>query len=59
MYNDNEEKYILTDYLGTPYEIEEKYGCCLIPTTYTLGRSEEYVELLSELSSRRAIYGGE
>lgn len=59
MYNDNQDKFKLTDYNGVEFEVTDKYGCCLLPTTYTLGKSEEYIELLSELSSKRAIYGGE
>lgn len=59
MYNDNQNKFILTDYKGNKYEVTDKYGCCLLPTTYTLGKSFEYIELLSDLSSKRAIYGGE
>ena len=59
MYNDNQEKFKLTDYNGIECEVTDKYGCCLLPTSYTLGKSDDYIELLSELSSNRSIYGGE
>lgn len=58
-YNDDEREFELEDYTGIKTKVDEKYGCCLLPTTYTLGKSLEYVELLSELSSARAIYGGD
>ena len=56
MYNDDQDKYILTDYRGIKQEVTDKYGCCLLPTSYTLGKSDEYADLLSELSSARAIW---
>lgn len=56
MYNDNQESFILTDYLGNKLEVTDKYGCCLVPTTYVLGKSEEYANLLSDESSKRAIF---
>lgn len=46
----------VTDYKGNKQKINEKYGCILIPTTYELGKSEEYAELLSDYSSARAKY---
>lgn len=50
------EKFKLRDYQGHIEEIDAKYGCCLVPTTYVLGKSEEYAYLISEESSKRAIY---
>ena len=38
------------------YKVNEKYGCILIPTTYELGKSEEYANLISDESSKRAIF---
>lgn len=56
MYNDNQESFMLKDYLGNKLEVTDKYGCCLVPTTYVLGKSEEYANLLSDESSKRAIF---
>lgn len=55
-YNDNQEKFTLTDYQNEKLEIKDKYGCCLIPTTYKLGIAEEYFELITNESSRHSIY---
>jgi hypothetical protein len=56
MYNDFQDKTLLTDYQGNELEVADKYGCCLLPTTYELGKSEEYAELLSDESSARSYY---
>lgn len=46
----------LEDYQGNICNISDKYGCSLIPTTYELGKSEEYSYLISDESSKRAIF---
>ena len=46
----------LEDYQGNICNISDKYGCSLIPTTYELGKSEEYAYLISDESSKRAIF---
>ena len=46
----------ITDYLGNTYIVDDPSGCCVVPTTYVLSKSHEYMNLLSENSSRRAIY---
>ena len=56
MYNDFMQKTILSDYLGNKLLVDDIYGCCLLPTTYELGKSEEYANLLSELSSARNYF---
>lgn len=56
MYNDEMKNFNLKDYEGNKIEVKEKYGCALIPTTYVLGKSEEYASLLSDESSKRAIF---
>ncbi len=56
VYNDEMENFVLTDYKGKSYKVTDKYGCVLIPTTYELGKSEEYANLLSDESSKRAIF---
>lgn len=56
VYNDEMTEFELTDYKNKKYTVKEKYGCVLIPTTYELGKSEEYANLISDESSKRAIF---
>jgi hypothetical protein len=56
IYNDEMEEFEVEDYKGKKQLIKEKYACILIPTTYVLGKAEEYVELLSDESSKRAVF---
>ena len=55
MYNDFQDDVELTDYLGNTELIEQGSGACLLPTTYVLGKSEEYADLI-DWSSNRSIY---
>ena len=55
-YNDNQFEIELTDYLGNIYKVKDKSGICMLPTTYVLGKSEEYADLISDNSSNRSIY---
>ena len=55
-YNDNQVPIELTDYLGYKYTVEDKTGCCILPDSYTLGKSLEYADLISDNSSKRSIY---
>ena len=55
-YVDNQENHLMTDYQGNTVIIKDRSGCSLMPNSYTLGRALDYVELLSDLSSARAIY---
>ena len=55
-YNDLQEPIMMKDYLDNDYYIEDKSGVCILPTTYVLGKSEDYVELLTDASSSRARY---
>ena len=56
MYNYNQYKFELTDYEGNKEIITEKYGITLVPTTYVLGKSQEYFDLITDESSTRARY---
>lgn len=56
MYNDDMKPFKLKDYQGNVLEVKEKYGSSLIPTTYVLGKSEEYANLINDDSSKRAIF---
>lgn len=55
-YNDNQVEVEITDYLGNKYKVSDKSGCCILPDSYTLGKSIEYADLISDNSSKRAIY---
>ena len=46
----------MTDKDNNTYIVDDKSGCCVVPTTYVLSKSYDYMNLLSENSSRRAIY---
>lgn len=56
IYNDEMEEFYLTDYKGNTQKVSDKYACVLIPTTYELGKSEDYEFLIQEQSSNRAKY---
>lgn len=55
-YVDNQDPFILRDYLGEKLEVTDKSGCCLLPNSYTLGKALDYCYLLSDDSARRSIY---
>ena len=55
-YVDNQRPFMLKDYLGIEYEVKDKTGICMCPTSYTLGRALDYAHLISDESARRAIY---
>lgn len=46
----------MKDYQGNENQVIDKSGCCMIPTSYILGKALEYAELVSDNSSARAIY---
>ena len=56
MYNDDQKPIELIDYNGLKYKVEDKTGACLLPTTYVLGKSYDYANLLTENSSQRAKF---
>lgn len=56
VYNDEMQPFELTDYKGKKLKVTDKFACSLIPTTYELGKSEEYASLISDESSKRAIF---
>ena len=55
MYCEEQKEVILEDYLGKSNKVSDRTGCCILPTTYVLGKSDDYMHLLSEDSSKRAI----
>ena len=56
IYVDNQEDFLLEDYKGDKCLVTDRSGCCLLPTTYVLGKAEEYSILLTDSSSKRAVY---
>lgn len=56
MYVDNQSPFVLSDYKGKESIVKDKSGCCLIPTTYVLGKALDYANLINDNSSHRAIY---
>ena len=55
-YVDNQKEFELVDYNGVKYRVKDKSGCCLLPNSYTLGKSLDYCHLISDESSKRSIY---
>lgn len=56
IYCENQKEFCLTDYQGKCYNVNDESGCCIVPTTYVLGKALEYANLISENSSKRARY---
>lgn len=55
-YNDDQMPVTITDYLGNDYYVTDKSGICMIPTTYKLGKSLDYAELITDESTERAKF---
>lgn len=55
-YVDRQEECLLTDYLGNEKLITDFSGCCLLPNSYTLGKSSDYQHLISDDVAKRSIY---
>lgn len=56
IYTEGQEPIEIEDYQHHKTISYDKSGCCILPTTYILGKSQEYEALLSDNSSQRAIY---
>lgn len=56
IYNDEQIEFKLKDYKGNVEDVSQKFGAVLVPTTYELGKAEEYMNLISENSSKRSVY---
>lgn len=55
-YCENQDPIDVIDYQGNSYHVTDKSGCCILPNTYTLGKSLDYADLISDKSSKRARY---
>ena len=58
VYNDYQLQHKVIDYQGNKCIVNDNSGCCILPTTYILGKSHEYANLISDDSSKRSIYKG-
>ena len=56
VYIDMQDNHEVIDYQGNTYLVQDKTGCCFTPASYELGKSLDYADLISDLSSKRAIY---
>ena len=56
VYNDDMISIELEDYQGNIELLKNKYGCVIVPTTYVLGKSQDYANLISDNSESRAIF---
>lgn len=56
IYVEDQEEFELVDYLGNKKIVKDKSGCCIVPTTYVLGKALDYATLLTSNSSKRSIY---
>lgn len=51
-YNDNQIPVVITDYKGNKYEVSDRSGICMLPTTYRLGKAEDYADLINDSTER-------
>lgn len=56
MYTEHQDEMELEDYQGNVVIENNISGCCILPTTYVLGKALDYMHLLSDDSSARSIY---
>ena len=55
-YNDEQVPALMVDYQGNELLVTDKSGICLLPNTYTLGKSYDYATLISDFSSKRSVF---
>jgi hypothetical protein len=55
-YVENQEPIEVIDYKGNKNIQLDVSGCCLVPTTYELGKALDYAELVTENTSQRSLY---
>ena len=56
LYNDEMIACDMVDFQGHTEHLTNRFGSAILPTTYVLGKALEYAELLTDESSKRAIY---
>ena len=55
-YVDNQKPIMMKDYQGNIYKVDDVSGCCLLPCSYTLGKSLDYADLINDSVSERSLY---
>ena len=55
-YTEEQSPIEVEDYIGLKYTVTDKSGCCILPNSYTLSKSLDYANLISDDSSKRAVY---
>ena len=58
LYCEGQQSIELVDYLGNKSLVKEKSGVCILPTTYILGKAEEYMDLLDDSTERQKYKEG-
>ena len=59
IYNDCQMPIDIIDYKGVKYTCNDKTSCVLLPAEYSLSKSYEYTQLLTDNSSKRAKFTNE
>lgn len=49
-YIENQEDFVMRDYLGNPYKVSQPYAVNIMPTTYQLGIADDYEELIENIN---------
>lgn len=52
IYNDEQEDFDMTDFQGNTVLVTDRFGSCILPTTYELGKSQDYADLINENSAK-------
>ena len=55
-YVEDQENIKMIDYLGNERIVTDKSSCTILPNTYKMSRALDYANLISDNSSKRAIY---
>lgn len=55
-YNDSQFSVEMTDYLGNKCTVKDKSGAVLLPCEYELGKSMDYMELITDKHSKYSVY---
>ena len=59
IYNDSQMSIDIIDYKGVKYTCSDKTSCVLLPAEYSLSKSYEYTQLLTDNASKRAKFTNE
>lgn len=54
-YNDNQPEIVINKGMSDEYKLKYKYGICAQPTTYTIGLTQEYGDLLKMSMMRKGV----